>query len=211
MSVRPRSMRAAPCATLARMLRWERTTPFGVPSDPEVKRMTAGSSAWRSDSGRAPIPQCLQAIRRSNRWTNVLQIDEGHLLRDRFDLPVELCLVDEGARRHDRLDLGCGAGCEDAGGAAAEVDHRRNAARRDEAEDGDRRRVGVGKHHANGAAGSGKRHQFPADRARAGQEPAIGEAARDRILDGDPARTLPVRPPRPAPPVSSARSALPER
>ena len=38
-AARPKSMRASACATLASMLRWERTTPFGAPSEPEVNRI----------------------------------------------------------------------------------------------------------------------------------------------------------------------------
>ena len=45
LSCRPKSMRAAACAALASMLRWDSTTPFGVPSEPEVNRIAAGSSA----------------------------------------------------------------------------------------------------------------------------------------------------------------------
>ena len=41
LSWRPKSMRAAACAALASMLRWESTTPFGMPSEPEVNRIAA--------------------------------------------------------------------------------------------------------------------------------------------------------------------------
>ena len=44
-------MRAAACAAFASMLRWESTTPFGVPSEPEVNRIAAQSSGLRSTSG----------------------------------------------------------------------------------------------------------------------------------------------------------------
>jgi len=48
----PKSMRAPACAQFDRMLWWVRTTPFGAPSEPEVNRIAAGSSAetfsrWR--------------------------------------------------------------------------------------------------------------------------------------------------------------------
>ena len=46
------STRASACAALARMLRWDSTTPLGVPSDPEVNRITAGSSALRGNARR---------------------------------------------------------------------------------------------------------------------------------------------------------------
>ena len=44
-------MRAAACAALASMLRWESTTPLGTPSEPEVNKMAAQSSALRATSG----------------------------------------------------------------------------------------------------------------------------------------------------------------
>ena len=44
LSSRPKSIRAAACAAFASMLRWDSTTPFGVPSEPEVNRITAQSS-----------------------------------------------------------------------------------------------------------------------------------------------------------------------
>ena len=50
-SSRPKSMRASACATFARTLRWERTTPLGVPSVPEVNKITAQSSGLRATSG----------------------------------------------------------------------------------------------------------------------------------------------------------------
>ena len=40
-------MRAAACAAFASMLRWESTTPFGVPSEPEVNSTAAQSPALR--------------------------------------------------------------------------------------------------------------------------------------------------------------------
>ena len=44
-------MRAAACAAFASMLRWESTTPFGTPSEPEVNRIAAQSSGLRLTSG----------------------------------------------------------------------------------------------------------------------------------------------------------------
>jgi len=52
LSARPKSMRASACAALASMLRFDSTTPFGVPSEPEVNRIAAGSSGLRATSGR---------------------------------------------------------------------------------------------------------------------------------------------------------------
>ena len=52
LSWRPKSMRAAACAAFASMLRWDSTTPFGVPSEPEVNRITAGSSGLRATIAR---------------------------------------------------------------------------------------------------------------------------------------------------------------
>ena len=44
-------MRAAACAALASMLRWDSTTPFGVPSEPEVNRTAAQSPGFRATNG----------------------------------------------------------------------------------------------------------------------------------------------------------------
>ena len=46
------SKRAMTCATLARRLRWDSTTPLGAPSEPEVNSTTAGSSGVRRSSMR---------------------------------------------------------------------------------------------------------------------------------------------------------------
>ena len=51
LSSRPKSMRAAACAAFASILRWESTTPFGTPSDPDVNKIAAQSSGFRSTSG----------------------------------------------------------------------------------------------------------------------------------------------------------------
>ena len=72
---------------------------------------------------------------------------------DRLDDVGEVGLLDEGARGDDRAD-GCGADRgRDAGRAGRVVDHRRNAARRLQAEERDRDAVGVGQHQADGLAG----------------------------------------------------------
>src|SRR5271156_4221617 len=52
LSVRPKSIRAAAWAALHNILRCDSTTPFGVPSEPEVNRIAAGSSALRGIRAR---------------------------------------------------------------------------------------------------------------------------------------------------------------
>ena len=61
LSCRPKSMRAAACEALASMLRWDSTTPFGVPSEPEVNRTAAQSCGVRGTSGflAASMPRSL--------------------------------------------------------------------------------------------------------------------------------------------------------
>ena len=51
LSCRPKSMRAAACAALASMLRWDSTTPLGVPSEPDVNSTAAQSPGLRATSG----------------------------------------------------------------------------------------------------------------------------------------------------------------
>ena len=64
-------MRELACAALARIDPWLRTTPFGIPSDPDVNRITAGSSgldffitrrgrrkAHRISQSLSAIPNC---------------------------------------------------------------------------------------------------------------------------------------------------------
>ena len=55
-------MRAAACAAFASMLRWESTTPFGVPSEPEVNRIAARSSGLRATSGFLALQQAAQLV-----------------------------------------------------------------------------------------------------------------------------------------------------
>ena len=58
-------MRAAAWAALASMLRWVSTTPFGVPSEPEVNRIAAGSSGLRVTSGFLQFAEAAQLVRRA--------------------------------------------------------------------------------------------------------------------------------------------------
>ncbi len=58
------STRARAWAALARILRWDSTTPFGVPSEPDVNSTTAGSPALRATCGVLPAirPRTLSAM-----------------------------------------------------------------------------------------------------------------------------------------------------
>ena len=62
LSSRPKSMRAAACAALASMLRWESTTPFGTPSEPDVNRIAAQSSGLRATSGLLGVEQAADLV-----------------------------------------------------------------------------------------------------------------------------------------------------
>ncbi len=55
-------MRAAACAAFASMLRWESTTPFGVPSEPEVNRIAAGSSGLRVHQRLLGVQQAAELV-----------------------------------------------------------------------------------------------------------------------------------------------------
>ena len=51
LSSRPKSIRAAACATFASMFVWLKTTPLGTPSDPDVNRITARSKGLATARG----------------------------------------------------------------------------------------------------------------------------------------------------------------
>ena len=57
-------MRAAACAALASMLRWDSTTPFGTPSEPEVNRIAAQSSGLRVDQRLVAVRAARGSCRR---------------------------------------------------------------------------------------------------------------------------------------------------
>ena len=156
-------MRAA-WAALASMLRWESTTPFGEPSEPDVNRITAGSSGLRGTRGvlAARRPRSLSA--KLDALPQVLEIDDLHMLSraERQDRS-RACPSDEGARRDDRPDLRGGAGREEIRRAGGEVDHRGDAARRHQAEEGHGRAIGSGEHHADRLAFRRERHELGAE------------------------------------------------
>ena len=59
---------------LARRLAWVSTTPLGMPSDPEVKRITAGvlSGSKPSRGTRRPVPHRMLCFRRTSNLSRVL-------------------------------------------------------------------------------------------------------------------------------------------
>jgi hypothetical protein len=65
LSWRPKSMRAAACAAFASMLRWDSTTPLGVPSEPEVNRIAAQSSGLAFGERLLGVPHPAQLVERA--------------------------------------------------------------------------------------------------------------------------------------------------
>ena len=69
-------MRAAACAAFASMLRWDSTTPFGVPSEPEVNRIAAQSSGLRATSGFLHSSKPRSLSRERDGRPDVVEIDD---------------------------------------------------------------------------------------------------------------------------------------
>ena len=149
LSVRPKSMRAAACAAFASMLRWESTTPFGVPSEPEVKRIAAGSSGLRGPAASSTDSRPRSLSSQPDLRPHVFEVDDLQSLGELRDETAELALLDEGRGGDDGVDLRRLAGGEDVGRAGGEIDHRGDAAGRHQREERDGRAVGVGQHHAD--------------------------------------------------------------
>ena len=72
-------MRAAACAAFASMLRWESTTPFGTPSEPEVNRMAAQSSGLRCDQRLFASQQAADFVGERDGRADVFEIDDRDL------------------------------------------------------------------------------------------------------------------------------------
>ena len=163
LSSRPKSMRAAACAALASMLRWDNTTPFGRPSEPEVNRITAQSSGLRATSGFFQQNTAAQLVERFRPSCGCPRDRRCAALFELRDEIVEPALLDEGTRGEDGIELGGTAGGKDVGRAGSEIDHRRHAARRHHREQSDDRAVRGRQHDAEGAAFRRKRHQLAAE------------------------------------------------
>src|SRR5262249_41905785 len=138
---RRKSMRAAACATLASILRWERTTPFGEPSEPDVNNTAAQSSGLRGTSGffqpkkprsLSAIPIVLVTSSRQTMRTCVSTWETRFSNRPRRE---------KGGGGQVGTDWGGAAGGEAMGGARREVDQCRHASCRHDCEQGDHRRV----------------------------------------------------------------------
>ena len=177
-------MRDAAWAALARMLRCESTTPFGVPSEPDVNRITA-AVVGLAGNPRAALAKSAEQF--------VLQADAGprsssHTMftgaTDFLDHRRELRLLDKGPGRQHGSHFGRLAGRQDVGRAGREVDHRRNLARRHDAEQRRARAVGIGQHDAERRLVGVERREFLAKHGSGGQQLAVGERAGNGILDG---------------------------
>ena len=132
-------MRAASCSQLLRMLAWLSTTPFGVPSEPEVNRTTAATSpacgppalmnAARERQRTGEAAHLVQA--KPNAFAHVFQVDDaGRPPVSAASDFLQPALFDKGARWSrprptSRRALPGGAQIVLASG---EVQHRRHAA-----------------------------------------------------------------------------------
>lgn len=70
LSVGLKSMLAAACVALARILRCVSTTPLGAPSDPDVNRMTPVSWLLPGTSGRVRVSRPFSLSARLIVWRN---------------------------------------------------------------------------------------------------------------------------------------------
>ena len=177
-------MRDAAWAALARMLRCESTTPFGVPSEPEVNRITAAVVGLAGNPRAALAKSAEQFVLQADGGPQIVQPDDVHGTTDFLDHRCELGLLDEGPRRQHGAHLGRLAGRQDVGRARREVDHRRHLARRHDAEQRRARAVGIGQHDAERRLVGVERPEFLAKHGSGGEQLAVGERAGDGILDG---------------------------
>ena len=185
--LRPKSMRAAACAAFASMLRWDSTTPFGVPSEPEVNRIAAQSSGLRVDQRLLVARAGRAACRRvPTVGADVVEIDDLDLVRERVDQRRRA-----GPSRRRRARSGwCrpSAALQAARMLAAPAVKLIIAGTRPadiSAEQRHRRAVGVRQHHADRLALGARAASASAEHARADQQPLVGERAGDRVLDRD--------------------------
>ena len=162
LSSRPKSMRAAACAALASMLRCDSTTPFGAPSEPEVNRIAAGSSALRATSGRAGTQQAAQLVGEGDAWRGCPRDRRSRTFsRARRRGCSSFAFSTKRARRQDRRRLRRLAGGENVRRAGGEVDHRRHPADRHQPRGTSRPRLGVRQHHADRVARAADRASLP--------------------------------------------------
>ena len=188
LSWRPKSMRAAACAAFASMLRWDSTTPFGVPSEPEVNRIAAQSSGLRCDQRLLAVRAGRAACRPSVMvGADVFEIDDldrrarasatsasslPFSMKAREVTMVSTCAALQAARMLAapavKLII-AGTRPADISAEHASPPRRwRSAASRRSAR-------------PSGASGISLRPRI----ARAEQQPLVGERAGDRILDRD--------------------------
>ncbi len=123
----------------------------------------------------------------------VFEIDDAVVGRERIDELLQPALLDKGARGDDRIDRGGAAGGCDIRRTGAEIEHGGNAARRHQPENGDDRPVRVRQQQADRLAFGGERQQLAAEHGGAEQQATVGEGARHRVFDRDPAHAVRLR------------------
>ncbi len=147
---------SSPCAAtrvsdwmaLASMLRCESTTPFGVPSLPEVNNIAAGSVACRGDAC-AWAKQAAQLIESGDTGANVFEIDHGVPLVSAFSTLAKPSLLDKAARGEDNVDVGGFAGSLHVGRARCEIEHGGHFAERLQCKERHGHTSRIWQHHAD--------------------------------------------------------------
>ena len=125
LSVRPKSIRAAPWAALVEDVAVGENDALrrafrsgGEDDHRRIVRRPLGEWSLRQEEARDPVEQ-------PDLQTHVLEIDERDAIAEIGDEAIELGLLDESAGGDDRLHL-CGAASgRDVRAAGGEVDHRR--------------------------------------------------------------------------------------
>ena len=168
------------------MLRWDSTTPLGVPSEPEVNRIDGRIVGLAGDARRGAGEQAGDLVARCRSSRGRPRDRRCAALREiAADQLVELALLDEGARGQHGLDLrGLASPPSTLTGAGREVQHRRHAA------DGLQRHERRRRRRPSSAAArrqfsptSVPRLELAAQHLGAEDQLAIGQLGAERILD----------------------------
>ena len=184
-----KSITAAACAQLVRMLRWLSTTPFGTPSVPLVNSTTAAvvgrSGAARQAAARRASCQPAQARRKPmparTSSSQTKRTGSLHFL----DVVREPATLDEAPRRQHRADFGGAAGRQHAVGAAGDVQHRGNTTEGKQGEERHRGAVRVRQHNAQMLARPREVGDGAAEHAGAEDGAAVAQTLEFGVLEGN--------------------------
>ena len=177
-------MRDAAWAALARMLRWVSTTPFGVPSEPEVNRITAAIVGLALQRAALLLrKQAEQLVLEADGGPQIVEPDDVHRAADFLDhrrrawpgstKAREVSTVfTSAALQADRMLAAPAVKLIIAGTLPADMTPSSGRAGA----------VGVGQHDAERLLVGVERPELLAEHGSAGQQLAVAQRAGDRIL-----------------------------